>query len=77
MDKDEISAFLKGITLFQGIPDKDFEKIADKFSAQKYNAGEIILLENTVAEALYIIVNGTVDVLKKSLDSGTNEEFLI
>ena len=64
MDKDEISAFLKGITLFQGIPDEDFEKIADNFTVQKYNAGEIILLENTIADALYIIVSGIVDVLK-------------
>ncbi len=77
MDKDEISAFLKGITLFQGIPDEDFEKIADKFSIQKYNAGEIILLENTIADALYIIVSGIVDVLKLGESSEFNEELLI
>lgn len=77
MDKDEISAFLKGITLFQGIPDEDFEKIADNFTVQKYNAGEIILLENTIADALYIIVSGIVDVLKLGQSSEFNEELLI
>lgn len=77
MNKGEIATFLKGIALFKDIPSDAFDDIAGKFSVQEYSCGEIILLENTVAEALYIIVNGTVDVLKKSLDSGTNEEFLI
>ena len=77
MNKGEIATFLKGIALFKDIPSDAFDDIAGKFSVQEYNCGEKIFLENTVAESLYIIVNGTVDVLKKSLDSAVNEEFLI
>lgn len=76
MNKDEIAVFLKGITLFKGVPGDAFDKIADKFSVQEYHAGEIIFLENTKADALYIIVSGTVDVLKLSKDLTSNEEFL-
>jgi signal transduction histidine kinase len=77
MNKGEIATFLKGIALFKDIPSDAFDDIAGKFSVQEYSCGEKIFLENTVAESLYIIVNGTVDVLKKSLDSAVNEEFLI
>ena len=76
MNKDEIAVFLKGITLFKGIPSDAFDEIADKFSVQEYHAGQIIFLENTNADALYIIVSGTVDVLKLSKDLTSNEEFL-
>ena len=77
MNKGEIATFLEGIALFKDIPSDAFDDIAGKFSVQEYSCGEKIFLENTVAESLYIIVNGTVDVLKKSLDSAVNEEFLI
>jgi signal transduction histidine kinase len=77
MNKGEIATFLKGIALFKDIPSDAFDDIAGKFSVQEYSCGEKIFLENTVAESLYIIVNGIVDVLKKSLDSAVNEEFLI
>jgi signal transduction histidine kinase len=77
MNKGEIATFLKGIALFKDIPSDAFDDIAGKFSVQEYSCGEKIFLENTIAESLYIIVNGTVDVLKKSLDSAVNEEFLI
>lgn len=76
MNKDEIAVFLKGITLFKGIPSDAFDEIAGKFSVQEYHAGQIIFLENTNADALYIIVSGTVDVLKLSKDLTSNEEFL-
>ena len=38
MDKDEISNFLKSVPLFKGIPDEDFDDIAEKFTVRKYNA---------------------------------------
>lgn len=76
MNKDEIAVFLKGITLFKGIPNDAFNEIAGKFSVREYHTGEIIFLENTKADALYIIVSGIVDVLKLSKDFTSNEEFL-
>lgn len=76
MNKDEIAVFLKGITLFKGIPSDAFTEIASKFSVREYHTGEIIFLENTKADALYIIVSGIVDVLKLSRDFTSNEEVL-
>lgn len=78
MNKDEIAVFLKEITLFKGIPSDAFDEIAGKFSVREYHTGEIIFLENTKADALYIIVSGVVDVLKLSKDftSTSSEEFL-
>lgn len=77
MDKDEISNFLKSVPLFKGIPDEDFDDIAEKFTVQKYNSGELIFSENTIADALYIIVSGVVNVLKSGKEVGSNEEILI
>lgn len=77
MDKDEISNFLKSVPLFKGIPDEDFDDIAEKFTVQKYNSEELIFSENTIADALYIIVSGVVNVLKSGKEVGSNEEFLI
>ena len=77
MDKDEISNFLKSVPLFKGIPDEDFDDIAEKFTVQKYNSEELIFSENTIADALYIIVSGVVNVLKSGKEAGSNEEFLI
>ena len=77
MNKDEISNFLKSVPLFKGIPDEDFDDIAEKFTVQKYNSEELIFSENTIADALYIIVSGVVNVLKSGKEVGSNEEFLI
>lgn len=77
MDKDEISNFLKSVPLFKGIPDEDFDDIAEKFTVRKYNSEELIFSENTIADALYIIVSGVVNVLKSGKEVGSNEEFLI
>lgn len=76
MNKDEIAVFLKGITLFKGVPADAFDEIANKFSVREYHAGEIIFLENANADALYIIVSGTVDILMSSKDFNSNEEVL-
>jgi len=58
--------FLKSIKTFSFLSDKTVNELAKILEEKKYSAGETIFCENDKADGIYIIVNGSVIISKKT-----------
>ena len=72
-DRNEIREKLKQISLFQGISDSKerLEKIVSKLKEKKVKAGDLIVKEGDIGDEVYIIKQGSVRVLKNTLENDT------
>ena len=59
---------LQAMPFFAGLSERDWEKVIDLFSERQYQKDDYIFLEGEAPEALYIIRNGKVKVLRHSTD---------
>lgn len=55
---------LRRSDFFSILSDEDLQKIAPHFESVEYSGGTVILKENTVADCLYVIQNGSVEIWK-------------
>jgi CRP/FNR family cyclic AMP-dependent transcriptional regulator len=71
MDERPIIEKLRKIELFQGIKDDDerLAKLAGIVSIRRCKAGHGVIAEGESGSELFILNNGTVDVLKRTLDN--------
>jgi CRP-like cAMP-binding protein len=56
--------FLRSVELFERISSPVLSKISGIAAEEQVSAGETIVIQDTVGESLYLIVNGTVDIIK-------------
>ncbi|MDG6934442.1 MAG: cyclic nucleotide-binding domain-containing protein [Nitrososphaerota archaeon] len=57
---------LKSSTLFSSFNDKQLKNLAKELKEKKYNAGDLIEKEGEVSVAFYLILDGEVEVRRKS-----------
>lgn len=53
-----IESHIRAVPMFNGIPDAQFQKIAQAFRAQRYNTGDVIFYEGTPTRGMHIFVEG-------------------
>lgn len=61
----EATELLKQTPLFEGLGDADIEELAQSTRIQDYRAGQIIVIEGRVGAAFFILVSGSVEVVKR------------
>lgn len=66
MTKEQIINFIKKIELFQDINNKECEILADNFELYKFLKDEFLFVENNPRKNLYIIVEGEIELFKKT-----------
>lgn len=54
--------FLRNVSIFEELPERDLEKIASLGTRKVFSKGSIILMEDEVGSALFIIIDGKVKV---------------
>jgi len=54
--------FLSGITLFKDVPEEDLRGILEIAAVERFEAGEIVLIEGEATNDLLIVREGTVEV---------------
>jgi CRP/FNR family cyclic AMP-dependent transcriptional regulator len=54
--------FLRNVSIFEELPERDLEKIAKLGTRKKFSKGNIILMEDEIGSALFIIIDGKVKV---------------
>ena len=59
---------LKNVPIFADLSSSDLEKISNKMISRNYNKGQVILLEESKGETLFVIKTGEVKVTKLSDD---------
>ena len=70
----EATELLKQTPLFEGLGDADIEELAQSTRIQDYRAGQIIVIEGRVGAAFFILVSGSVEVVKRR---GQQEETVL
>ena len=60
---------LKKVPLFQGFKKVDIEQLAPLFSEEEYPAETYIITEGAVGDSMYILISGSVRILKKVNES--------
>ena len=66
MDVKQISAFLKKVELFKDLVDSEIQLLAENFELQNFAQGTLLFVENTPRKNLYIIIDGEVELFKKT-----------
>jgi CRP-like cAMP-binding protein len=56
---------LKQSPLFEGLSDADIDELAQSTRIQDYKAGQTIVIEGRVGAAFFILVSGSVEVIKR------------
>ena len=57
--------FLKNVRLLENLEKYERENLADAMQSKIYSAGEAVVREGDVADGMYFVESGTVDVLKQ------------
>ena len=66
MEKHDINRFITGIELFKGLNEEETAIVAASMEERRYKAGDYIFRESENREAIYLIYEGEVELLKKS-----------
>lgn len=66
MDVKQISSFLKKVELFKDLIESEIELIAESCELQHFGQGSLLFVENTPRKNLYIIIDGEVELFKKT-----------
>ncbi len=54
--------FLRNVSIFEELPERDLEKIAQLVTRKTFSKGNVILMEDEIGSALFIIMEGKVKV---------------
>lgn len=56
------ASFLARSPLFAGLPRRQLSRLATRFLEKAYNAGDVVFLEGDPGRALFVLVEGTVEI---------------
>jgi len=59
---------LKDVILFKGMSDSELEVVSKKVFFKPYKKGSTLFVEGMPGEVLYIVAEGSVDIIKKTKD---------
>ena len=63
-----MSGFLKNVSLFEGLSDDDFERLAGMAEEVRLGKGDLLFAEGSAADSAYVIERGAVEIIKRSGD---------
>lgn len=64
-DTAKIANFLHTVPLFQGLDDRQINRLARRFTERSFNAGEPIVRQGTMGIGLFIIESGKTEVVRE------------
>lgn len=67
-DQATITRFLQTVPMFEGLQEKQLQRLAKRFTERSYAAGEAIVTQGTLGIGLFVIENGKVDVVRQHPD---------
>lgn len=65
---EETLPLLRDVSLFEGLPEGDLQKLAEIARGAELEAGEVLFEEGDPGEAFYIVYDGAIEILKESAD---------
>ena len=65
---------LQGTELFQGLSPEQIDKVLDICRTVRFSANEIIMKEGELGDSMYIIQQGTVEVIKRLILAGMDDD---
>lgn len=68
---------LRSKALFGGLDDDGLKKIADFLRTEKFRKGEVIIKEAEVGDRMYLIVKGSVEILKHKPGETEEEQIAV
>jgi CRP-like cAMP-binding protein len=74
MDKKNLIPFLKSHYLFQGLTDSEIREIAEVSEVRSIEKGQNVVVEGERNLNVYLLIHGHVEVLKKSLKAGGEQQ---
>ena len=66
MDSSLSQEFLRQLPLFAGLPEKDLDRLCAMAKTETLPAGEVLMEEGSLGDALYVILDGTFEITKRS-----------
>jgi CRP-like cAMP-binding protein len=67
-DADQITRFLHTVPMFQGLNERQLNRLAKRFKERNYTAGETIVTQGTLGIGLFIIEKGKVEAVREHND---------
>ncbi len=65
---DHVIQFLHTVPMFQGLNDRQLNRLAKRFKDRSYGSGETIVTQGTLGIGLFIIESGSADVIRENRD---------
>lgn len=70
-DQATITRFLHTVPMFEGLQDKQLQRLAKRFTERKYNDGETIVTQGTLGIGLFIIESGSANAIRHNPDGSS------
>ncbi len=71
-DLDTRMRFLQTVPLFQGLDERQLNRLAKRFNERSFNKGETIVNQGTLGIGLFIVVTGSADAVRAHPDGSTS-----
>ena len=70
-DQATITRFLHTVPMFEGLQDKQLQRLAKRFTERAFNAGETIVTQGTLGIGLFVIESGKADAIRQLPDGSS------
>ena len=67
MNSVQILAFIRHIELFNGLEENELQEVAEALIVKHYSEGDYLFIENSPREKIFLIFEGHIELLKRSL----------
>lgn len=65
---DQKKSFLSKVPLFQGLKDKQLQRLADRMVERSYAAGDMIVKQGQGGEGFYVLISGKAEATRERAD---------
>lgn len=65
---DEKKKFLRNVPLFQGLKDRQLQRLADRMVERSYSAGDVIVKQGQGGEGFYLVTSGKAEAVRQRSD---------
>lgn len=70
-DQATITRFLHTVPMFEGLQEKQLQRLAKRFTERTYNEGETIVIQGTLGIGLFVIESGKADAVRQLPDGSS------